>query len=386
MKKKILIVAGEASGDLHGGNLIKSMRRRASDLEFIGIAGDSMRKAGAHPVYHSSEVAFMGYIEVIKHLPFIRRMMRDMIDIVQNQTLDLIILIDYPGFNLRFAKKVRKFNQDIPIFYYISPQVWAWNKSRASKMAKWIDRIAVIFPFEVDIYKRVGLDAHFVGHPLLEILDASNASSSATQDRELFCQTYGLDPSRPILGMLPGSRRQEIRRLLPVMLESALAVKREIPDLQFTLSVAPTLSPEFIKSYLIDSHLDALYLKGCNYDLIRSADVMLVKSGTSTLETGIIGKPMVIIYKINWLSYLLARLLVKVDHIGMVNVVAGRRIAPELIQHEAAPEKIAPLICDLLTRPDKREAMKKDLQSVRKRLGTPGASERAASLALELIR
>ncbi len=378
MGKKILIIAGEASGDLHGANLVEAMQEQNANLDFFGIGGDRMQAVRVRLIYHSSQVAFLGLVEVIEHLPFIRQMMRDMVKAVKEEKPNLVILIDYPGFNLRFAERIKKSGLKIPIFYYISPQVWAWHKSRVPKIARLVDRMAVIFPFEVDIYREVGLDTHFVGHPFMEILKIE-------KDRSAFCRAYNFNPDHLILGLLPGSRRQEIQRLFPAMLNSVVALKEKIPELQIAIGLASTLPSGLLQTYLDSYGLSVTCVAGQTYDLINAADLMLVKSGSSTLETGIIGKPMIIIYKVNWLSYFLARMLIRIPNIGLVNVVAGKRVVPELIQHDVSPKKIVPLAYDLLTHPEKRTAIEQELEVVRAKLGTPGASDRAARLALELL-
>lgn len=377
---KVLIIAGEASGDLHGSNLVRAMKRQVSDLDVFGIGGDRMAAVGVRLIYHSSEVNFLGFVEVIRHLPFIRKMMQRMLDALQTEQPDLVVLIDYPGFNLRYAERIRKLNlpQMPAIFYYISPQVWAWHQSRVPKIAQLVDRMAVIFPFEVEIYEKVGLDTHFVGHPLLETL-------KITMNRLEFCRQHDLNPEQPILGLLPGSRRQEIERLLPVMIASVQRLSQQLPEVQFVLGVAETLPTDLIPSYLASCPVNITLVAGQNYEMINAADVMLVKSGTSTLETAIIGTPMIIIYKVNWLSYTLARLLVRIPNIGMANVVAGKRVVPELVQHQANVENIAALAHHLLTHPEKRQAMRQALEVVQTKLGDPGASDNAARLALELI-
>ncbi|RQV94415.1 lipid-A-disaccharide synthase [bacterium] len=375
IQKSILIIAGESSGDIHGSGLIREIKKKNPAIACFGIGGDRMAEAGFDIVYHVSGMSFLGFIEVLKHLPFIRRVFRRMTRLLKEKNPSLVLLIDYPGFNLRFAKAAK--NRGIPVLYYISPQVWAWGEKRVKKMARLIDRMIVIFPFEEDIYKKEGMDVQYVGHPLKDVVKPS-------LPKERFFKDLGMDPQHPTIGLLPGSRRQEVDHLLPEMLKACHGLQRKIPHLQLIVGLAPTLSDEVYRPLMKETdHIQMV--RNRTYDVMAYADMVLVASGTATLETAILGTPMVILYKMSSLSYWIGRLLVKVKQIGLVNIVAGKSVVPELIQGEVRAEKIAKEAMDIMSNRQRREKMKKDLKEVSHILGEKGASERAAKSVIEFI-
>ena len=369
----ILVIAGEASGDNHGAELVESLKHKCVDSTFFGIGGDKMQAAGVQLVRHASQMAFLGFFEVLKHLPFIRRVFREMTALLDQKRPDLVILIDYPGFNLRFAKTVWK--KGIPVFYYISPQIWAWNAGRIHNIRKYVHHMIVIFPFEEDLYQKAGVPVTFVGHPLKD-------SFKVTGSRTEFFKKQDLDPAKKLLGLLPGSRKQEVRSLLPEMLRAFRILKEKYPDLQCVIGQSPTLEDKLYRGF--SRELPAL-IKGQTQNVMAFCDAVLVASGTATLETAVAGTPMVVTYKMAPLSYWIGKRLVKVDHVGLVNIVAGKRLVPELIQQDANGRKMAQTIEPYLSDNDCRNTVRTGLAEVSDRLGSSGASERAADVILEFL-
>ena len=378
MPKKIMIVAGEASGDLHGANLVKALRRLSPDLEILGIGGTKMAEAGVKILFDVSGMAIVGFTGVLFHFRKLRRIFLETCRVISAGKFDTLILIDYPGFNLRLAAHVRKMKKDLPIIYYISPQVWAWGKGRVKRITELVDRMIVVFPFEREIYEAEGLPVEFVGHPLLDIIGEGRVGKEETG------ADLGVSPGKqPIIGLLPGSRRQEVSRLLPVMLKAAELMKEE-KDLRFILPRASTIaSPEI--NNLLPPGLEVRVIAGRTSRALALADLLLVASGTATLEAACVGTPMMIIYKVSLLNWLLAKALIKIPHLGLVNIVAGRKIVPEFLQFEAEPRRIASAALSLLEDKNRLELMRSELKAVRAKLGRPGASRRAARLVLETM-
>jgi lipid-A-disaccharide synthase len=361
-----MMIAGEASGDLHGSGVVRELKRLQPDVEVFGIGGDKMRQQGMELVYHIRELSFMGFVEVVKHLPLIRSVERTLTQLLLLKRPDVVVLIDYPGFNLRFAKKAKQ--AGIKVLYYISPQVWAWHRSRVKSMKPVVDKMLVIFPFEEEFYREEGIDVEFVGHPLLEVLETG-------LDRKGFFRRFDLTAGKKLLALIPGSRMQEIHMIFPVMLEAARRIART-SDMEVAISVAPTLDEKLFRTFY---NIDGFHLvKGATYELMEHADFALVTSGTATLETAYFGTPMFVLYRTSWFTYLIGRLLVRVKNIGLVNIVAGRKIVPEYIQHEATAERIAGDALVFLSDEEKIQKMKEDLSVVKGRLGSAGASQRVA--------
>jgi lipid-A-disaccharide synthase len=371
----ILIIAGEASGDMYGASLVRALKKRRPDFGFSGIGGDRMSEAGVKLVRHVSEMAFLGFFEVVKHLPFIRRVLAEIRGLMESSRPKLVILIDYPGFNLKIAKEAKR--RGIPVVYYISPQVWAWGGGRVKKIARRVDRMLVIFDFEEDIYRRAGMDVAFVGHPLKDTVRPA-ASRSA------FFRNAGLDPRRPLLGLMPGSREQEIRHLLPEMVKAYSLLRRDIPGLQAVVAVAPTLSDQVLYPYLAEAD-GVRSVRSQTYEAMAYSDAVLVASGTATLETALSGTPMVILYKMSSGSFFIGKLLVRMENIGLVNIVAGKRIVPELLQNDVTPDKIREAALPLLNDRMLRREIAGSLKEVARRLGPPGATERAADRIVEFL-
>ena len=373
----ILIIAGEASGDLHGSRLAIELKRLKPDCRLKGIGGPRMEAAGVQLLYSLKDFAFMGFSEVLRHLPFIRRVFKRLNRLFLQEKPDLLILIDYPGFNLRLAKIAKRRN--IAVLYYISPQVWAWNSRRAQAIARRVDCLAVILPFEVDFYRRrTGLQANFVGHPLLEVVRPKLS-------RSRFCQKWGLDSEKPVIGLLPGSRIQEIDRLLPVMLQAGRLLRRRMPDLQLALGTVSTVERSFYQDLMREHGENVVLISDQTYDLMSHAQLLLVASGTATLESAILGASMIILYRISFISWIIARLLVRVSCIGLVNLVAGEKIVPELVQYQVTAKRVAREAYHLLSNDQRRRKMAGKLAKIRRQLGETGASRRTAELALNLI-
>ena len=376
MNKRIMIVAGEASGDLHGASLVRAAGKLDPGLFFFGIGGPRMREAGVETLVDASQMAVVGLVEVIAHFGIISHAYLTLKKIITTEPPDLLILIDYPDFNLRIARLARR--AGVRVLYYISPQVWAWRVGRVKKIGRVVDRMAVVFPFEMPFYEREGVPVTFVGHPLV---DAVHPSMSRAEAQALF----GLDPARKTVGLFPGSRTHEIKRLLPVIRESAEILKKRFPDLQFILPLASSLTPGDIAPYLQSSGLDVKVVEGRGYDVMQVCDAIITVSGTVTLEIALLGVPMVIIYRVSPLTYAIGRRLVKVDHMGICNIVAGERVVKELLQHEAEPGRIAGEIEKILTDSVYAAAIRNKLLAVRERLGSGGGSERIAELALAML-
>jgi len=370
---RVLMIAGEPSGDLHGSGVVRELKRRDPRCEVFGIGGDKMQAAGMELVYHIRELSVMGFWEVVQHLPLLRSVERTLEAIVKARKPEVVVLIDYPGFNLRFARSVREHN--LKIVYYISPQVWAWNRGRVRKMKGLIDRMLVVFPFEVDIYREEGIDVQFVGHPLLEVF-------TEPQGRKEFCKRYGFDEGKPIVGLFPGSRKQEIERIFPVMLGASRFLNREL-GAQLAVGVPSVLEFDFIKSFVRDD-LPVRLIQNATYDVMKNSDVALVTSGTATLETGYYRTPMIIVYKTSLLTYLIMRLLIRIKKIGLVNIVAGKNVVPELLQWRATAPRLAAEAAELLRDKNLREEISRGLSAVKEKLGTAGASAKVADVILSL--
>jgi lipid-A-disaccharide synthase len=375
--KRIMIVAGEASGDLHGGNLVKAMHRIDQTLQFYGVGGKNLKDAGVDLVADSADMAVVGLTEVFSKLGAIRRVMGALKASIKAARPDLLILIDYPDFNLSLAGKAKK--RGVKIFYYISPQVWAWRKGRIGTIKKIIDKMAVILPFEARIYHEAGVDATFVGHPLLDVVRTKYTRQEALK-------RFGLREEATTVGILPGSRQSEVVSLLPDMLKAAEIIMKKMPDVQFVLPLADTLDIKFVSHITEQSPVTVKIISSEIYDVIGCADVVMVASGTATLETALMETPMVIVYKVSALSYYVGKMFIHVDHIGLVNIIAGKTVVPELIQDDASPEKIAYEVLGLLTNKDRMDRIRSDLSKIREALGSPGAAERTARLAYGMLQ
>jgi lipid-A-disaccharide synthase len=374
--RKILIVAGETSGDLHGAHLVKAALSLDPKLHFYGVGGKHLRGTGTEVIFDSSEMAVVGIVEVLSKLRTLYRAFRWLKRSLDSDRPALAILIDFPDFNLRLAKEANK--RGVPVFYYISPQVWAWREGRVKKIAKLVPKLVVILPFEVPFYRQRGIDCEFVGHPLIDI---AKPHLSKEQAYEMF----RLDKNKRTLGLLPGSRQEEVQKLLPVLLESVHLLLRDFPDLQFIMPLAPAINRSEIEAYIGRFNVDIRIVDEYIYDVLNICDLIITASGTVTLEAAIMNTPMIIIYRVSFLSYLAGRLLVKVKSIGLVNLIAEKRIVPELIQGEASPVNIFNETSKMLKNPHLLSTIKGELEKVREKLGNPGASQRAAHILYRFI-
>ena len=370
-QKHIMIIAGEASGDMHGANLVRAIQRMDSSLSFCGIGGIMLRNAGVEILIDSAELSVVGIFEVLSKLTPIRKALKTARDYLADKRPDLLILIDFPDFNFLVAKTAKSLA--IPVLYYISPQIWAWRSGRVRKVKKLVDHMAVILPFEEAFYRKHHVPATFVGHPLLD--------------------NHTERSQNPLtIGLLPGSRDGEVRRHLPVMLESAqrLTDRYDAPrrnDIKFLISQAGPI-PDSMMSDMVAPHQGKfnyeIVKKGASQVFERSA-LLVTASGTVTLEAALAGVPMVVIYKVSPLSYLVGKMMVHIEHISLVNLIAGRRLVNELIQHEATPYRIATAVSHLIDQPDQMSTVKKELLMLRNKLGGEGASRKVAEIAIETI-
>ena len=364
------IIAGEQSADNHGASLMTAMLAQNPDIEFRGIGGQNMINVGLNSIEDIDKMAVMGFEEVIKHLRFFRNVTIKVLEEIDNCLPRQIILIDYPGFNLRLAKKIKaKF--DIPITYYISPQLWAWKENRIKFIRKYIEQMLVIFPFEEDWYREREVEAKFVGHP---VFDEWTPSS-----KEELCKLLNLNADNRIITLYPGSRLQEVKKHLPILIQAAAKLRDEDSSLQFILGATPQIDwtqwilPDWIQ-------VESKYPQKA----LECADLALVASGTSTLEAAVFGTPMIVIYKMATISWWISRVLVSVSFAGMVNIIAGKEIMPELIQKNATPERVFSTASSILKNPEKIEKMVADLKEVKVKLKGVGASNKAATYILEL--
>ena len=373
---QIMIVAGEASGDMHGAKLVAAMREQAPHLAVCGIGGPALAAQGVEVLYDSSQLAVVGIVEVISHFGFIREAMHALEKRLQEQPPGLLILIDYPDFNLILAKKAKRLG--IPVFYYISPQVWAWRSGRVKTIKQLVDRMAVILPFEKKFYQTRGMEVEYVGHPLMDTVRAA-------MPRTEFLQSLNIDPESTVIGILPGSRRREIAGMLPIFLAAAKLMQEQLDKPVFLLPLAPTLSEDdLLANGLAEAGVEVRVIRENRYELMAACNAVMAASGTVSLELAILDVPMVISYRVSPLTYFLGRRLIKVQYASLVNLVAGRGVVPELLQDEAMPGKIAAATLRLVANRTERDRMLAGLAEVRERLGGAGASARAARLALDL--
>jgi lipid-A-disaccharide synthase len=372
---RVMIVAGESSGDLYGGRLAECLKEICPSIRLSGVGGQRMKQNGVELLYDNRDLAVVGVLEVFSHLRDIARAFQLLKRRLKAEKPDLLVLIDYPDFNLFLARIAHKMGIDI--VYYVSPQVWAWRPKRVNTIARLVRKIVVLFPFEVPIYEKVGLEAIFAGHPLLDLAKPS-------QPKKEFLENLGLDPERPVVGILPGSRKKEVENLLPASMRAAAIIAGRRPDVQFLLPVADSLDTGFVKSYL-PRHPPVTLVESKAYDVMNAASFLIVASGTATLEAALFAAPMVVVYRVSPLTYCLGRFLVKTDFIGMVNIVAGKKVADELIQGAMTPEAVADCALAVLDDPDNEKRVRKQLRRVRNSLGKNGASERAARIIFDTL-
>jgi lipid-A-disaccharide synthase len=375
--KKVLLSAGEVSGDLHGAHLIEAIQRIDPQIRFFGMGGEGLKSKGMEILFEAHRLSVVGITEALSKIPTVFLALRELRHWMERERPDLLILIDFPEFNLRLAKMAHYLG--VPVLYYISPQIWAWRRGRVKSIAKYVRKMIVFLPFEDSFYREEGVDVSWVGHPLLDIV-------KPTLIREEAFQKLGLDSKRRTIGLLPGSRKEEVRRHLPILLHTALLLQKEIPELQFVIPLAPAISEEEVRPFIETNPIEVRMVKGFVYDVMNLSELLLLASGTATLEAAILEKPMVILYKVSFLSYWIGRGLIRVRHIGLVNLLAGQEIVKELIQKEATPEKMAKEALRLLKDQTFYQRVVTSLRAVRKNLGEPGAAQRAAQIVLSLLK
>lgn len=371
MKRSILIVAGEVSGDLHAAKVVRAVKAHCPETSFWGIGGDDLRAEGVELLQHTDRMSIMGIVEVLKHYRFFKSVLKQVLDEVDLCKPQAALLVDYPGFNLRLAAELKK--RGVKVYYYISPKVWAWNKKRIPKMAQVIDRLMVIFPFEVEVFKGTGLKVDFVGNPLVAQID----EFLSTDVKPLPWQ------SERLVALLPGSRRQEIERILPTMLSAAKKLEAQFSDISFMIATPNERIEKIVDEQIFQSsekpaRLDTVC--GGARELMRQAEAAMVASGTATLETALIGTPHILVYKTSAFTYWFARTVVKISHIGLVNIVADRTVCPELIQQAAMPEALTTEITKLMSDTPERVAMIEGYAEVRQLLGDRDAAQNVAEI------
>ena len=368
----IMIVAGEPSGDLQASRVAAALKELAPDLALFGMGGDLMAEAGVELIYHIRDSAVMGIGEVFTAIPAFLKKRKHLKHLIRVKRPDAVVLVDFGDFNMPLARFTHRL--EIPVIYYIPPKAWAWRPNRAKKIAKTTTAVASIFPFAADFYREAGANVEFVGHPLLDFARIDLSSAEARR-------ALGLDADRPVLGLMPGSRRREVGRLLPVMLEVTDQMRQAVPDCQFVLPLAPGIDSATLPEMPLIS-----IVRGSVYEAMRASDLMLIASGTATLEAACLGTPMIVVYKMSRLSWHILRKLVKLKLSGLPNVIAGREIVPELLQDQVTAERIAPIALELLQNSKKREIQQESLRWVYEQLGEPGAAKRTAQLILNHIQ
>ncbi len=373
-----MIVTGEASGDLHGAKLINAVKTLSPDTDFFGVGGQKMAAAGCDVLIPSEKLAVMGIVEVIGHFPVIWRSFQQLkSELTGSQKPDALVLIDFPEFNLRLARQAKK--AGVPVLYYVSPQVWAWRKGRVKKISEVVDSLAAIFPFEPVLYDGLDILVKYVGHPLLDEFEAAGECVNLRQELQI-------PTTKKIVGLFPGSRRNELHYMLETLVGSAKLIHDGFSDVHFLVPIADSLTKGEIKSqFPLDLPVSFIESENISiYDIASNCDTILTVSGTVTLQIALAGTPMVILYKLSPLSYAIGKRLVRVDHFGLPNIVAGRRVVPEFLQEMATPQVLADEALHVLNDASYAEAMKEGLRTVQAELGEPGCSGRVAEMLLEL--
>ena len=373
--KHIIIVAGEASGDLHAAHLVEAIKSQNSQITFSGLGGPQMEKAGVELYEDLTQISVVGFFEVLKHFNEFKRIFHLILGKIRERKPTAVVLVDYPGFNLCLAREVKKLG--VKVIYYISPQVWAWKENRVKLIKKYTDCMLVLFPFEKEFYAKHGVDVTFVGHPLLDTLKIKIP-------REQLLKSLNLS-ERFTIGLLPGSRQKEVENLLPAMLAAAKILNQEFPAIQFLLIKASTIPIAILQKYIVDLRIPLKIVENATYEGINASDICLVTSGTATFETALLEKPMVVAYKTSFFTWLLARWLIKIPYIAMANVMAGKKIVPECIQFDANGPKIAQELKNIFTDEIRIAEIKSELKKMRESLGEGGASVRAAKEILKMV-
>lgn len=367
--KSLLIIAGEVSGDLHGASLVSELKKLDGSIEIYGIGGEKMKAAGVELKYHINKMAFLGFTEVVKHLPFIRKVKKDILSEVDLRNTKYAVLIDYPGFNLNIAKKLK--SRGVEIAYYISPQIWAWGTGRIAKIKRLVSKMLVVFPFEEKLYRDNDVNAEFVGHPIINRLDEHKFLS-----REELINKFSLHAEKEILLLLPGSRNHEVEEIFPEVIKAASKIAIEF-DMQIVVANSENLELDSYKKFQIK--FDFKLISGHTYDLLKIAKFGIIKSGTSTLEAGLLQLPMVIVYKTSAVTYRIGKMLVKLKNIGLANIVLGKTVVPELVQNDVSYEKIYEHVSKILNDKILYNNILSELGELKSKLGSKNASFIAAS-------
>ncbi len=370
------MVTGEPSGDLHGGKLVQALIKKDHTLKIFAVGGPAIQAAGGDLIFNIESLGVVGLFEVFTHLKVIRKAFLTVLETLRKKSIDHLVLIDYPDFNLRVARRAKQMG--IPVTYYISPQIWAWRHGRIRLIKQLVDQMLVILPFEETLYLKERIPVAFVGHPLLEEINP-------VYHKETLCKKFGLNPSYPIVGICPGSRESELKRLLPVMLDASEKIRTEIPNVQFILPIAAPFSKEKFLNRLGSYAEKIKAVKGDASEVMAVCDFLIVASGTATLQAAIIGIPMIIVYKVSPLTYWIGKKLLKINMIGLVNIILGDKIIPELIQHEATAENIKCEIVKLFQNKEKTRIMRSKLSLIKEKLTEKKASENAAEAILRLL-
>lgn len=376
MSRRIVIVTGEVSGDIYGGLLATEILKIDPDLSITGVGGERMRAAGVETFLDSDDLSVVGFWEAIIRLGRLHRALRTVKRRLEREKPDLVILIDYPGMNLRLSKHAKKLG--IKVMYYISPQVWAWGRDRVRIIKRTVDKMVVILPFEVDFYRAEGVDVSYVGHPLID-----EVKTKLSQDE--FLETIGIPAGSRLVTLMPGSRPQELKNHMRPLLDTARHLKERLPDLRFVVVSLPGYS-DLVKSETEESDPEIRVTSSHGYEALRYSDLAIACSGTATLEAALLGTPMIVIYKLAFFSWALGRMIVKVPYISLANLIAGDQVVPEFVQSGVDPRTLAREAGALLTDADRRDRMIQSLAGVREKLGPGGASAKAAREALSLIR
>ena len=374
MSRNLLVVAGEASGDMYGAALVREIRQLGGPIETWGCGGDRMQGEGVEILYGAREFSVLGFAEVFTRIPFFLRALSRMKRLIEERKPSAVVLIDFPGFNLRLAGHAARLG--VPVIYYVSPQVWAWGRGRIEKIRKRVDRMLVILPFEEEFYRESGVPVRFVGHPLIDMARPVNEPGE-------FRAGLGVGADEPVIGLFPGSRSHEVESLLPVMMETVRRLGEEGFLVRPFIGAAPTIPDETYHAILGGDEIPLV--RDLSYDLLHESLFAFVASGTMTVEAACVGTPMAILYKVSPLSWFIGKRLVRVPHIGMVNILAGERLAPELLQGEATAERLLPIAREWLADPSRLEPVREKLAAVRESLGGGGASRRAAEAVWEIV-
>ncbi len=369
MNKKLMIIAGEASGDLHGAGLIRELKMLDPSIEIFGIGGDRMISAGMNAQYHIRQMAFLGFIEVLRHLPFVSKVRKELIRKIEDEKINTVVLIDYPGFNLNIAEKLHSPGKKI--IYYISPQVWAWGTGRIKKIRRLVTKMLVVFPFEEEMYKRAGVNVEYVGHPVVESIE-----NYSLINRENFFSKLKLEASKEILLILPGSRKHEIKKIFPECIAAAEKLSKDF-NLQTVIACAENIDEKFLHNF--SKGINYKIVKGFTYDLLKHSYIGIIKSGTSTLEAGYFQLPFIVVYSTNFMTYWLGKKVINISNIAMANILLKETVVDELIQHDVNRTKIYDKCAAILSDSGKYDLLKEKLGKLKEELGGPGASQKAAA-------